>query len=182
MTQKLRNSVFFDRGLHATSICGTIGAAVAAALLHGADTETVSDAIGIAASMGSGLIEANRTGGTVKRVHCGWAAHSGIAAAEFATAGLTGPPTVLEGRFGFFEAFTGGFYDRPSLVGRLGEEWELLRLFTKPYPTNHFTHAGIDAAIEPTSTRGATGFDQDHRTRCPSACAQNHRRAARCQG
>ena len=145
---ELRNSVFFDRGLHATSICGTIGAAVAAALLHGADTETVSHAIGIAASMGSGLIEANRTGGTVKRVHCGWAAQSGIAAAEFATAGLTGPPSVLEGRFGFFEAFTGGFYDRPSLVGRLGEEWELLRLFTKPYPTNHFTHAGIDAAIE----------------------------------
>ena len=179
---ELRNSVFFDRGLHATSICGTIGAAVAAALLHGADTETVSDAIGIAASMGSGLIEANRTGGTVKRVHCGWAAHSGIAAAEFATAGLTGPPTVLEGRFGFFEAFTGGFYDRPSLVGRLGEEWELLRLFTKPYPTNHFTHAGIDAAIELRQQRGATGFDQDHRTRCPSACAQNHRRAARCQG
>jgi 2-methylcitrate dehydratase PrpD len=145
---ELRNSVFFERGLHATSICGTIGAAVAAALLHGADKETVSHAIGIAASMGSGLIEANRTGGTIKRVHCGWAAHSGITAAELATAGLTGPPTVLEGRFGFFEAFTGGFYDRRSLVGDLGEEWELLRLFTKPYPTNHFTHAGIDAAIK----------------------------------
>jgi 2-methylcitrate dehydratase PrpD len=145
---ELRNSVFFERGLHATSICGTIGAAVAAALLHGADKETVSHAIGIAASMGSGLIEANRTGGTIKGVHCGWAAHSGITAAELATAGLTGPPTVLEGRFGFFEAFTGGFYDRRSLVGDLGEEWELLRLFTKPYPTNHFTHAGIDAAIK----------------------------------
>jgi len=119
---ELRNSVFFERGL--------------------------AHAIGIAASMGSGLIEANRTGGTIKRVHCGWAAHSGITAAELATAGLTGPPTVLEGRFGFFEAFTGGFYDRPSLVGALGEKWELLRLFTKPYPTNHFTHAGIDAAIK----------------------------------
>jgi 2-methylcitrate dehydratase PrpD len=145
---ELRNSLFFERGLHATSICGTVGSAVAAALLHGADSETVSNAIGIAASMGSGLIEANRTGGTVKRVHCGWAAHSGITAAQLAAAGLTGPPTVLEGRFGFFEAFTGGFYDRPSLVGDLGDRWELLRLFTKPYPTNHFTHAGIDAAIE----------------------------------
>ena len=144
---ELRNSIFFDRGLHATSICGTVGAAVAAALLHGADAEIVSHAMGIAASMGSGLIEANRTGGTIKRVHCGWAAHSGITAAELATAGLTGPPTVLEGRFGFFAAFTGGFYDMPSLVGGLGDEWELLRLFTKPYPTNHFTHAGIDAAI-----------------------------------
>ncbi len=144
---ELRNSIFFERGLHATSICGTIGAAVAAALLHGADTTMVSHAMGIAASMGSGLIEANRTGGTVKRMHCGWAAHSGITAAELATAGMTGPPTILEGRFGFFEAFTGGFYDSASLVGGLGEKWELLRLFTKPYPTNHFTHAGIDAAI-----------------------------------
>jgi 2-methylcitrate dehydratase PrpD len=144
---ELRNSIFFERGLHATSICGTIGAAVASALLHGGDAEMISNAIGIAASMGSGLIEANRTGGTIKRVHCGWAAHSGVTAAEFATAGLTGPPTVLEGRFGFFEAFTGGFCDRTSLVGSLGEKWELLRLFTKPYPTNHFTHAGIDAAI-----------------------------------
>jgi 2-methylcitrate dehydratase PrpD len=145
---ELRNSVFFERGLHATSICGTVGSAVAAALLGGANGETVLNAIGIAASMGSGLIEANRTGGTVKRVHCGWAAHSGVTAARLATAGLTGPPTVLEGRFGFFEAFTGGFYDRSSLVGDLGNHWELLRLFTKPYPTNHFTHAGIDAAIE----------------------------------
>ncbi len=144
---ELRNSIFFERGLHATSICGTIGAAVAAALLHGADTTTISHSMGIAASMGSGLIEANRTGGTVKRMHCGWAAHSGITAAELATAGMTGPPTVLEGRFGFFEAFTGGFYDGPSLVGGLGDKWELLRIFTKPYPTNHFTHAGIDAAI-----------------------------------
>ena len=145
---ELRNSVFFERGLHATSICGTVGSAVAAALLGGAKGETVLNAIGIAASMGSGLIEANRTGGTVKRVHCGWAAHSGVTAARLATAGLTGPPTVLEGRFGFFEAFTGGFYDKSSLVGDLGGHWELLRLFTKPYPTNHFTHAGIDAAIE----------------------------------
>ena len=145
---RLRNSVFFEKGLHATSICGTIGSAVAAALLSGADAEMVSNAIGIAASMSSGLIEANRTGGTVKRVHCGWAAHSGITAAQLAAEGLTGPPTVLEGRFGFFEAFTNGFFDKSALTGDLGDRWELLRLFTKPYPTNHFTHAGIDAAIK----------------------------------
>jgi len=143
----LRNSIFFERGLHATSICGTIGSAVAAALLMGADAATVSHTIGIAASMGAGLLEANRTGGTVKRTHCGWAAHSGISAARFAVGGLTGPPTVLEGRFGFFEAYTGGRFDAEALVGDLGERWEMARLFTKPYPTNHFTHAGIDGAL-----------------------------------
>ena len=97
-----RVNLFFERGLHATSICGALAAAGAAALLLGLDAAGVADAIGIAASMGAGLLEANRTGGTVKRVHCGWAAHAGVCAAELARSGLTGPPTVLEGRFGFF--------------------------------------------------------------------------------
>ena len=46
--------------------------------------------MGIAASMGAGVIEANRTGGTVKRVHCGWAAHAGVLAGAAGRA--TGSP------------------------------------------------------------------------------------------
>src|SRR5258708_7366373 len=34
--EELRNSVLFERGLHATSICGAVGAAVAVAMLQGA--------------------------------------------------------------------------------------------------------------------------------------------------
>jgi 2-methylcitrate dehydratase PrpD len=103
--------------------------------------------MGVAASMGAGLIEANRTGGTVKKVHCGWAAHAGVSAAYLAADGLTGPPTVLEGRFGFFAAYTGGRCDDDALLGDLGSRWELLRTAFKPYPSNHFTHPGIDCAL-----------------------------------
>lgn len=143
----LRNSIFFEKGLHATSICGTIGAAVAAGMLLGLDETGLSDAMGIAASMGAGLIEANRTGGTVKRMHCGWAAHSGVEAAQFAAEGVTGPPTVFEGRFGFLQAYLGDRYDVAALTDGLGERWELLRTIYKPYPSNHFTHPGIDCAL-----------------------------------
>ena len=76
--EELGNSVFFERGLHATAICGAIGAAVAAAMALGLDANGAAMLGSIAASMGSGIIEANRTGGTVKRVHCGWAAHAGV--------------------------------------------------------------------------------------------------------
>lgn len=145
--EELGNSEFFERGLHATSICGAVGAAVAAAAVLGLDAAGVADAAGIAASMGSGLIEANRTGGTVKRVHCGWAAHAGVSAAELARHGLTGPPTVIEGRFGFLHAYCGDRADPAAVVDRLGEHWELPGIFVKPYPCNHFTHAGIDAAL-----------------------------------
>jgi 2-methylcitrate dehydratase PrpD len=144
---EIRNSIFFENGLHATSIVGTLGSAVAAGMLYGLDQGQIQHAIGIAASMGAGLLEANRTGGSVKRVHCGWAAHSGVSAALFARSGLTGPPSVLEGRFGFFRAYSEGRFDESAIVDGLGEEWELPKIFYKPYPTNHFTHAGIDAAL-----------------------------------
>ncbi len=143
----LGNSIFFERGFHATSICGTVGGAAAAAMLRGLDADGVAHAMGIAASMGAGVIEANRTGGTVKRIHCGWAAHSAVMAAAMAAEGVTGPPTVLEGRFGFLRAYLGDQYDAAALLDDLGSRWELLRTAYKPYPSNHFTHPGIDCAL-----------------------------------
>jgi 2-methylcitrate dehydratase PrpD len=140
------NSVFFEHGQHATSICGTLGGAVAAARLLGLDAERTLDALGVAASMAAGLIESNRTGGTVKRIHCGWAAHAAVSAASLARHGISGPPTVLEGRFGFFQAFLRGQYTPAEVVDGLGDAWAVPDIFFKPYPANHFTHAAIDAA------------------------------------
>lgn len=144
---RLGNSVFFEHGQHATAICGCLGSAVAVAMLMGADAEGITNALGVSASMASGIIESNRHGGTVKRVHCGWAAHAGVVAAELVHAGLTGPPTVLEGRFGFFEAFLRGEADHDEITRCLGEQWSVPSIFFKPYPANHFTHAAIDAGM-----------------------------------
>jgi 2-methylcitrate dehydratase PrpD len=144
------NSVFFEHGQHATSICGALGGAVAATLLDPhpvlPERERVVHALGVAASMASGIIEANRTGGTVKRMHCGWAAHAALSAADLVRHGITGPPTVLEGRFGFFEAWLHGSVDLAAITAGLGTSWEVPRIFFKPYPANHFTHAIVDAA------------------------------------
>jgi len=97
--------------------------------------------------MASGIIEANRAGGTVKRLHCGWAARSGVTAAQLAARGITGPPTAIEGRFGLFQAFLGDEGDVDATLADLGDHWEAAGIFYKPYPANHFTHTGIDAAI-----------------------------------
>jgi 2-methylcitrate dehydratase PrpD len=140
------DSIFFAHGQHATSICGAVGSAVTAGLLAGFEEERIVHTIGVAASMASGIIEANRTGGTVKRMHCGWAAHSGVTAAQLVEAGFTGPPTALEGRFGFFEAFLHGTFHPDAIVSGLGQDWAVPGIFFKPYPANHFTHTGLDAA------------------------------------
>ncbi|MGH3729927.1 MAG: MmgE/PrpD family protein [Micromonosporaceae bacterium] len=160
---ELGNSVYFEHGQHATSICGALGGAVAAAkLLAGAPVaatpaepatlrragpDAVLHSLGVAASMASGIIEANRTGGTVKRLHCGWAAHSAVTAAQLVARGFTGPPTVLEGRFGFFEAFLRDQVDLSAVTEGLGEQWSVPGIFFKPYPANHFTHAAIDGGL-----------------------------------
>ncbi|MEV0608972.1 MmgE/PrpD family protein [Polymorphospora rubra] len=154
---KAGNSVFFEHGQHATSICGALGGAVAAGRLLGLSADGILDSLGVAASMASGLIEANRTGGTVKRIHCGWSAHSAVSAALLARHGITGPPTVLEGRFGFFEAFLRGEYDPSAITDGLGTDWSVPGIFFKPYPANHFTHAAIDAAM----ALRARGLDVD---------------------
>ena len=143
----LGNSVFFERGWHATSICGTLGVAVAAAKLMGLGADGIGHALGIAVSMSSGVIEGNRAGGSVKRLHCGWAAHAGIVAAQCALEGVTGPPTAFEGRFAFYQAFCGGIAAPEEIDRRLGETWCIPGIFYKPYPANHFTHTGIDAAL-----------------------------------
>lgn len=138
------NSTFFEHGQHATSICGAMGAAAGVAALDH-DAELVTNALGVAASMASGIIESNRTGGTVKRIHCGWAAHSAVSAVELVRFGLTGPPTVLEGRFGFFQAWLHGQYNPDAVTDGLGTDWSIPGIFFKPYPANHFTHAAVDA-------------------------------------
>lgn len=146
--REARSSVYFDHGQHATSICGTVGSAVGAALLLDGTERGVVDAIGLSASMASGILEANRTGGTVKRLHCGWAARAGVTAAELLAHGFTGPPTALEGRFGLFEAFLHGSVLTDEVTAGLGERWEVPGIFFKPYPANHFTHTALDAARE----------------------------------
>lgn len=143
----LGNSTFFEHGWHATSICGTLATAVVAAKLYGLGPDGIGHALGIAASMASGILEGNRAGGSVKRLHCGWAAHAGIAAAQAARAGFTAPPSVFEGRFGFYRAFCQGHFDQEEITRGLGTDWNVSKIFYKPYPANHFTHAGVDAAL-----------------------------------
>ena len=140
-------SVYFEHGQHATSICGAIGSAAASARLFGLDADGCAHAMAVAASMASGIIEANRTGGTVKRLHCGWAAQAGVTAASLTRRGVTGAPTALEGRFGLFRALLRDEWRSEPVTDGLGEKWEMATVFYKPYPANHFTHAGIDAAI-----------------------------------
>ena len=56
------------------------------------------------------------------------------------------PPPSRVGS-GLFQAFLGDEGKVDITLDGLGDKWEAADIFYKPYPANHFTHTGIDAAI-----------------------------------
>ena len=88
-------------GFHPTAVIGTIAAGAAVATAIGLSQEQTVNAIGIAGSMASGIIEYLADGSWTKRMHAGWSAQSGLRAALMARGGFIGPRTVLEGTHGF---------------------------------------------------------------------------------
>jgi 2-methylcitrate dehydratase PrpD len=137
---------FHARGWHATSVCGVFAAAVAAGKLLRLDATRLTHALGLAGSFASGVMEFLEDGSAVKRLHAGWAAHAGVVAATLAAGGLTGPATVLEGRFGFYRTFV-GVAPLTEVFETLGRRWETPRISFKPYPCCHLSHAYIDCAL-----------------------------------
>jgi len=142
-----RSSRFLERGQDATAVCGTLAGAAAAAKLLGLDAKAIANAIAIAVSFAAGSLEANRSGGTIKRLQSGWAGKSAIQAALLAKYGVEGPAQALEGRYGFYHCFVDGQFDPHTLTDGLASVWQASDLRFKPYPSNYYTHAGIDAAL-----------------------------------
>ena len=63
-----------------------------------------------------GSLEFLTDGSWAKRMHGGWAAHSGLVAARLAAAGFTGPKGSLDGRFGLYRSYLGDQgWDRVAL-------------------------------------------------------------------
>jgi 2-methylcitrate dehydratase PrpD len=137
------------RGFHSPGTTGPFGAAIGTALLLDLDAAKVTNAIGIAASLSSGLIQFSRagTGGLVKRLHFGRAAESGVLAASLAAEGFTGPHDVLEGEFGFLHAFCDE-HDIGALLRKLGEEFVTLSIYMKRFPCHGTAQAPLQALEE----------------------------------
>ena len=119
-------SMLADRGFHESCPHGVVASALAVGLLQSLSVDKLVMALAIAVSHASGTTEYAHSGGEVKRVHAGLGAIGAIRSVRLAEAGLTGPPTILEGERGFFKVFTER-YDADLLTAGWGERWEFLR-------------------------------------------------------
>ncbi|WP_437773591.1 MmgE/PrpD family protein [Arthrobacter sp. KNU40] len=143
------NMGHYLHGWHTTGTFGTIASTVAAIVLSGCSDSAAVSALGIAASMASGL-RAN-FGTMTKPLHAGIAASNGIRAVEFASYGLTASANALDGKFGFFDVLGDGTEAaQHECWNTLGEDWETVSAFglaLKPYPSCGATHPAIEAAL-----------------------------------
>ncbi len=134
-------------GFHPTAAIGALAAALAAATALRLTEKQAVNALGIAGSMAGGIIEYLAEGAWTKRLHPGWAAQSGIRAADLARAGFVGPRTVLEGAHGFFHAFAHTAQgDFARLLEGFGSRWIAESIAFKLYACGTMTHPYIDCA------------------------------------
>ncbi|HEV8389604.1 MAG TPA: MmgE/PrpD family protein [Dongiaceae bacterium] len=134
---------------HPVGVIGAIGAVVGASVTLGLDRQQFVNALGIAGSLSSGILEYLTDGASTKRLHPGWAAQSGLRAAVMARAGYDGPRSLLEGPHGFFKAFApSAKQPRFSyLTDGLGESWMMKNITFKPYACGTMIHPYIDCMI-----------------------------------
>ncbi len=143
----------YERGWHPTAVCGSAGAAVAAAHLLGLDAAAQRRAIAVALLRAGGLRAAFGSDG--KALQVGLASAAGVQAARLAAAGAAVDAGAIAGAgAGFAEAFgvatdaatLGAMIAAAAGAGTHGpvadENW------IKAYPCCLQTHGAIDAALQ----------------------------------
>ena len=134
-------------GFHPTAVFGALGAAAGVSSALRLDETQWFNALGIAGSMASGIIEYLAEGAWTKRMHPGWAAQAGYRAARMAQAGFTGPRTLFDGEHGFFHAFANSDgCDFGAMLDGAGKEWLAADIAFKPYACGTMAHPYIDCA------------------------------------
>ena len=137
----------YRQGFHPTATCGTFGSCVTSAKLAGLNDEKMMNAMGIAGSQAAGSMEYLAQGAWTKRFHAGWAAHSGIIAAQLAKQGFRGPTSIIEGRDGFLHAYSKGA-DPGKVLEGMGTGFQILQTSVKPHACCRYMQPPIDAVLK----------------------------------
>jgi 2-methylcitrate dehydratase PrpD len=140
------NPQLYNNGWHATSVIGTLGAAVTAGKLLELNPSKMPSVLALAASQACGLRE--NFGTMTKPFHAGRAAENGVISALLVKNGFTASQRILEAKSGFCAAFSGQ-YDLNRIVDTFANPFEILSpgVRLKPYPSCLETHSIIESTL-----------------------------------
>jgi 2-methylcitrate dehydratase PrpD len=128
---------------HTTSTAGSFGAAAAAASVLGLDLHQTAQALALAGTRAAGLWQVRHETQMGKAWHTAGAARDGLAAAQMASVGMTGPLGVLDGPSGWFAASAPNA--NAALLSEARDEPWLADVSFKPWPACRHAHPAMDA-------------------------------------
>ncbi|MGE0384150.1 MAG: MmgE/PrpD family protein [Gammaproteobacteria bacterium] len=136
---------FTETAMVQVTVASAIGAAAAAAKMHGFDVERTRQALAIAGALASwGPAEmVFGEGNSMKPIlFGGWPGAVGLMAANYAGAGLTGAMRLLESPIGYYATVARG-YDEKIVLDF--DHWRLAEPRRKLHACCGYTHSAIDA-------------------------------------
>jgi 2-methylcitrate dehydratase PrpD len=146
--QALNPEELYARGFHPTGIAGVMAATAAAAKVFRLTKEQTVSALGVAGSLAAGSMQflehSDET--WIKRLHPGWAAHSGIVAAKLAERGFKAPSRIIEGKYGLLRAYSTNTRAEMVLQG-LGRGFEIINTGVKLHACCGQEQASIDGVL-----------------------------------
>jgi 2-methylcitrate dehydratase PrpD len=165
----------YDKGWHPTATLGIFGTVAASARLLSLSIDQTAVALGLAASLASGLKASFGT--MTKPLHVGHASRNGLFAAYMARNGFTANPGAFEHKQGFLDVFNGpGTYDTAKMLADWYAPAECEgpgEPTLKPYPCCGSTHASVDRVLYLARTHDLRAEDVEtievmpHRRRLP---------------
>jgi len=129
----------YQVGFHQTATAGAFGATLAAARLLGLDAGQTRNALGLCASMASGIKA--QFGTMAKPLNAGLAARTGVEAALWAQAGMTAAQEGLEGPLGFGATHHGANEE----IKLPRKDWQISTISHKFHACCHGLHAMLEA-------------------------------------
>ncbi len=131
--------------VHPFGTWGVLGSAAIAARVGGLGAEGLAGVLEVAASYAiAASFETAYQGANVRNTYAGLVNKLGLLAAELYPLGIRGEPGGLETAFG---QILGDSFDPAALIDGLGERFEIMRGYFKPYSGCRYTHAAIDAVL-----------------------------------
>jgi len=131
-----------------TQMPGFFASALSASRMLKFDALQTHSALGLAFMQASGGRQPVLDGRPAKAIYAAFSNQGGMQAALLTREGLLGDCDVFEGKAGYFPTYYDGAFDRSALVDGLGEEFFLLNVGFKPWPTTGVAHVFISAAVE----------------------------------
>jgi 2-methylcitrate dehydratase PrpD len=139
----------YDLGWHPTATLGIFGTVAACGHLIGLSEEKMSVALGIAASLASGL--KSNFGTMVKPLHVGQSGRNGLLAVLLAESGYDSNPETFEHKQGFLNVFNGpGNYNAELMFENWANPLEVLstEMGLKQFPCCGSTHPAITMMLQ----------------------------------